>query len=153
MCQYCDGKFAEYQRTHCVTLSMGTFGKHRTLEVSACKCPPFVDCYAKDCPANSAFIINYCPNCGRKLSDGAGLNNEEKQAVLKKWRMKKDIPPEKLTKLILAALLELYTEEEFEEEFQQVFEEQPECREETQTTEEDYRKAVDEMKRILQKED
>jgi hypothetical protein len=64
---------------------------------------------------------------------------------MKKWRMKKDIPPEKLTKLILAALLELYMEEEFEE--------QPECREEMQTTEEDYRKAVDEMKRILQKED
>lgn len=72
---------------------------------------------------------------------------------MKKWRMKKDIPPEKLTKLMLGALLGLYTEEEFEEEFQQVFEEQPECREETQTTEEDYRKAVDEMKRILQKED
>lgn len=77
MCQYCDGEFAEYQRTHCMTLSMGSIGKHRTLEVSACKCPPFVDCYAKDSPANSAFIINYCPNCGRKLSDGAGLNNEE----------------------------------------------------------------------------
>lgn len=72
---------------------------------------------------------------------------------MKKWRMKKDIPSEKLTKLILVALLELYTEEEFEEEFQQVFEEQPGCREETHTTEEDYRKAVDEMKRILQKED
>lgn len=68
---------------------------------------------------------------------------------MKKWRMKKDIPPEELTKLILVALLELYMEEEF----QQVFEEQPGCREETQTTEEDYRKAVDEMKRILQKED
>lgn len=152
MCQYCDAKFAEYQRTYNTTLSMGTFGKHRTLEVSACRCPPFADCSMKNIPANSTFIINYCPNCGRKLSDGESLNNEEKQAVMKKWRMKKDIPPEKLTRLMLAALLELYTEEEFEEQFQQVFEEQPECREETQTTEEDYRKAVDEIKRILQKE-
>lgn len=69
MCQYCDGKFAEYQRTYCMTLSMGTFGKNRTLEVSACRCPPFVDCAFKNSPANSAFIINYCPNCGRKLND------------------------------------------------------------------------------------
>ena len=89
MCQYCDGKFAEYQRTYCVSLSIGTFGKNRTLEVSACRCPPFVDCAFKNSPANSAFIINYCPNCGRKLNDGASLNNEEKQTVMKKWRMLK----------------------------------------------------------------
>lgn len=69
MCQYCDGKFAEYQRTYCMTLSMGTFGKNRTLEVSACRCPPFVDCAFKNIPASSAFIINYCPNCGRKLKE------------------------------------------------------------------------------------
>lgn len=68
MCQYCDGKFAEYQRTCCMTLSMGTFGKNRTLEVTAYRCPPFVDCSMKH-PFKSAFIINYCPHCGRKLKE------------------------------------------------------------------------------------
>jgi len=32
-------------------------------------CPQFADCSAKDREMTVAFQINYCPECGEKLSD------------------------------------------------------------------------------------
>ena len=66
-CQFCEGKNALYQQTNNTKLYINTFGKARTLEVECNPCPPHADCSMKNIPARSAFIIKYCPECGRKL--------------------------------------------------------------------------------------
>lgn len=66
-CEYCNGTEASYQHTRNTKISINTFGKARTIITECNPCPPFADCCMKDNPARSAFIINCCPNCGRKL--------------------------------------------------------------------------------------
>lgn len=66
-CEYCSGAFAEYQHTINTKLYINTFGKARTLETECNSCPPYARCSMNGIPVRSAFIINYCPNCGRKL--------------------------------------------------------------------------------------
>ncbi|MEG0898341.1 MAG: hypothetical protein RSF40_01345 [Oscillospiraceae bacterium] len=68
-CEYCNGKLSEYQHTHTTKLSLNTFGKARTLNTECDPCPPYANCCMKNIPSRSAFIINCCPNCGRKLSE------------------------------------------------------------------------------------
>lgn len=70
-CEYCSGRFAEYQHTVNTKLYINTFGRARTIETECNPCPPFSQCCMKGIPARSAFIINYCPNCGRNLCGGA----------------------------------------------------------------------------------
>ena len=67
-CEYCNGKRSEYQHTVNTKLSINTIGKARTLETDSSVCPPYANCCMKNIPARSAFIINFCPNCGRKLN-------------------------------------------------------------------------------------
>ena len=66
-CEYCSGQMAEYQYTCNTKLYINTFGKARTIETECNPCPPFSRCSMRGIPARSAFIINYCPNCGRNL--------------------------------------------------------------------------------------
>lgn len=69
-CPYCNGVKTEYQHTRHTKLFIDTFGKSQVLTVECNACPPFAKCCSKDLPVRSAFIINYCPNCGRDLSRG-----------------------------------------------------------------------------------
>lgn len=66
-CKYCNGEFAEYQKTINTKISINTIGKARSLNTESNGCPPYANCCMKDIPARSAFIINFCPNCGRQL--------------------------------------------------------------------------------------
>lgn len=67
-CEYCNGSGrVPYQETHSVKLCLNSFGDARTIEVEANRCPPFADCPMVNVPARSAFIINFCPNCGADL--------------------------------------------------------------------------------------
>ena len=70
-CKVCNGEMTLYQHTNTTKLHMGTFGKATTLVTECNACPPHADCCMKGISANSAFIINYCPECGRPLTDEA----------------------------------------------------------------------------------
>jgi hypothetical protein len=67
MCEYCNGKEVEYQCTNTTKLFISTFGNATVLITESNHCPPYSDCCMKNIPDRSAFIIDYCPNCGRKL--------------------------------------------------------------------------------------
>lgn len=69
-CEYCRGEKELYQHTHTMKLHVNTFGAARTLEVECVPCPPYANCCMKEVPARSAFLIRYCPECGRKLDGG-----------------------------------------------------------------------------------
>lgn len=70
-CEYCNGKKTLYQKTRHTRLYMNTFGVASTLVTECSCCPPHVKCCMKDIPANSAFKINFCPECGRPLNKEA----------------------------------------------------------------------------------
>ena len=70
-CKVCNGEMTLYQHTNTTKLYMNTFGKAATLVTECNACPPHADCCMKGISANSAFIINYCPECGRPLTDEA----------------------------------------------------------------------------------
>ena len=75
-CEYCSGERVLYQTSSNTELYISTFGLARTLETKSSCCPPYVDCCAKDMSIRSVFIINFCPNCGRKLTDEEVKDNE-----------------------------------------------------------------------------
>lgn len=67
-CEYCNGSGrVPYQETHSVKLYLNSFGDARTIEVEADKCPPMIGCMLSKIPLRSAFIINFCPNCGADM--------------------------------------------------------------------------------------
>lgn len=66
-CEYCAGESKLYQHTYNTKLYINTFGRARTIETECMPCPPYSKCCMNGIPARSAFIINYCPHCGRKL--------------------------------------------------------------------------------------
>jgi hypothetical protein len=70
-CEYCLEFRTLYQYSSYLNLYIGTdpFG-NRTLEVEGDKCPPYMNCSAKDTKVTTSFIINFCPACGRKLKRG-----------------------------------------------------------------------------------
>jgi hypothetical protein len=70
-CEYCSGRRTEYYHTTNTKLYINTFGNAQALETECNPCPPYSDCSLRGIPVRSAFIINYCPNCGRKLDGGA----------------------------------------------------------------------------------
>ena len=70
-CEVCNGKRVLYQRTNNTKLFMNTFGEAATLVTECNACPPYAKCFMKDISANSAFRINYCPECGRPLTGEA----------------------------------------------------------------------------------
>lgn len=67
-CPFCKGEKVLYQSTVHTKLYIDTFGKSSVMVTECNPCPPFAKCSMKDIPANSAFIIKYCPECGRDLS-------------------------------------------------------------------------------------
>ena len=69
MCKYCEGKLKLYQETNSMKLYINTLGKAKALLVDSDNCPPKAMCAMKGISNRGAFIINYCPNCGRKLSE------------------------------------------------------------------------------------
>ena len=79
-CKVCNGEMTLYQYTNTTKLHMGTFGKATTLVTECNACPPHADCCMKGISANSAFIINYCPECGRPLTD------EAVEMVMERWK-------------------------------------------------------------------
>ena len=79
-CKVCNGEMTLYQHTNTTKLHMGTFGKATTLVTECNACPPHADCCMKGISANSAFIINYCPECGRPLTD------EAVEMVMERWK-------------------------------------------------------------------
>lgn len=68
-CEYCRGEEALYQHTNTTKLYINTFGRARTLVTECDYCPPYANCSAKNVPARSAFVVKYCPECGRRLED------------------------------------------------------------------------------------
>jgi hypothetical protein len=70
-CEYCSGRRTEYYHTTNTKLYINTFGNAQVLETECNPCPPYSNCSLRGIPVRSVFIINYCPNCGRKLDGGA----------------------------------------------------------------------------------
>ena len=70
-CKVCNGEMTLYQHTNTTKLLMGTFGKAAMLATECNACPPHADCCMKGILVNSVFIINFCPECGRPLTDEA----------------------------------------------------------------------------------
>lgn len=70
VCEYCSGDNAEYQYTPYAKLYIETVCGKKTFIVECNPCPPYANCCMKGVPVRSAFIINYCPNCGRKMYNG-----------------------------------------------------------------------------------
>lgn len=68
-CGYCRGVESIYQHTNTTKISINSFGKARALMVECNLCPPYSDCCARGVPDRSAFIIRYCPECGRRLEE------------------------------------------------------------------------------------
>ena len=67
-CEFCSGERTKYQSSANTTLYIDTFGTARILLTECHHCPPFETCVVKELPARSAFIINFCPHCGRDLN-------------------------------------------------------------------------------------
>lgn len=77
-CEFCNGKESLYQYTNSTKLFINTFGEARTLVTECKSCPPYADCSMKNVPARSAFIINFCPHCGRPLTEEAWAELERR---------------------------------------------------------------------------
>lgn len=80
-CDMCRGKKALYQHTNTTKLFMNTFGEAATLVTECMACPPYADCCMKGISANSAFKINFCPECGRPLTPEAWAELEKRMGV------------------------------------------------------------------------
>ena len=57
---------------------VNTFGLATTIVTDCDCCPPYAKCCMKDVPAISAFNINFCPECGRPLTEQAWKELERK---------------------------------------------------------------------------
>ena len=69
-CEYCKNGKTLYQHTNHTKMYINRFGKARTIEIECNPCPPYANCSMKGNPARSAFIINFCPNCGADMREG-----------------------------------------------------------------------------------
>jgi len=66
-CKYCKGIEPSYQSSAYHKIHIDSLGSRKVLRVENIGCPKYVDCSQKDMNIGSAFIINFCPNCGRDL--------------------------------------------------------------------------------------
>lgn len=80
-CGMCGGKTTLYQHTNTTKLFMNTFGEAATLVTECMACPPYADCCMKGISANSAFKINFCPECGRPLTEEAWTELEKRMGL------------------------------------------------------------------------
>ena len=72
-CEFCidSNEKVLYQSTIHTKLYIHKFGLQHTIEtVCSGYCPPSVECGLQYIDHNSAFIINFCPNCGEDLRKG-----------------------------------------------------------------------------------
>lgn len=77
MCRHCGGRKTLYQEDRDTKLFINTTGKAQALYVECNPCPPHASCCMKDIPSRAAFIINYCPECGRPLAPSEPLTLEQ----------------------------------------------------------------------------
>ena len=70
-CDFCNGEKTLYQETIYTKMFINTFGNKTVIEIECNRCPPYSRCSMKDIPVRSAFIIDYCPNCGRPFTKEA----------------------------------------------------------------------------------
>lgn len=77
-CNMCGGAKTLYQSTNNTQLFMNTFGGATTLVTECNACPPHADCCMKGVSVNSAFKINFCPECGRPLTKEAWAELEKR---------------------------------------------------------------------------
>lgn len=70
-CEVCNGKKTLYQHTNSTKLFIDTLEEASTLVTECMACPPYAHCCMKGISANSAFKINFCPECGRPLTTEA----------------------------------------------------------------------------------
>lgn len=77
-CKICNGKTTLYQYTANTKLFMNTFGHAATLVTECMGCPPYAECCMKGISTNSAFKINFCPECGRPLTEEAWAELERR---------------------------------------------------------------------------
>lgn len=70
MCEHCAGTVSLYQQTSSTKLVINTMNGASAL---------YVDCMSNDSaiPDRSAFVIHFCPNCGRDLSKVEDTINED----------------------------------------------------------------------------
>ena len=67
-CEFCNGEASH--TSGYADISVSELGKYEVLKVACNPCPPYTDCALKEImPINSAFIINYCPICGKRLAN------------------------------------------------------------------------------------
>lgn len=72
MCEYCDENATDlivYQETRDIQLFINAGGNASALYIEADGCPDIARCGLHHVPLRGAFIINFCPNCGRKLRE------------------------------------------------------------------------------------
>ena len=67
-CEFCSGSKTLYQYTPETKIYIDTFGSAHVLTTECFHCPPYAKCSMKNIPSRSAFLINFCPNCGRPLN-------------------------------------------------------------------------------------
>lgn len=67
-CEYCKNEAALYQSNRFCELYLDKGSPLGNLRVhTKNNCPPYAECSSRGSFRISAFRINYCPNCGRKL--------------------------------------------------------------------------------------
>ena len=69
-CPYCNGTLALYGATNTTELYINTANGAKAIYTSttAAACPENAKCALKGIENNAAFVINFCPNCGRDLN-------------------------------------------------------------------------------------
>lgn len=77
-CKVCSGKRVLYQCTKHTKLFMDTFGQAAVLITEVEACPPYAKCCMKGVSVNSAFVIKFCPECGRPLTEEAWAELERR---------------------------------------------------------------------------
>ncbi len=68
-CSFCKGgkvMIGETTETK-IFINTGESGQVRTLETECVPCPNNAECSLKNVPTRAAFLIEFCPICGRKL--------------------------------------------------------------------------------------
>ena len=82
MCEFCEAK--EPIKSNWSEYRIEEFGRGFVLTCKLNNCPPYADCSRKGMNIKMAGIINYCPICGKRLTE------EEKDPIniCKKEKMK-----------------------------------------------------------------
>ena len=77
-CDICGGGKNLYQTTATTKLFMDHLGDRRTLVTECMACPPYAKCSRNGRTIASAFLVDYCPCCGRPLTGAAWKDLERR---------------------------------------------------------------------------